>query len=172
MFMLGWPCPEMSNPDYPAIKVLNALMGGRMTGRLFVELREKMSLGYEVSSFYPSRRQESRYVIYLGLKAENLEKTKKRLTEMINDLQTTLVPQQELNDTKNYIRGVYIMDHQTANRQAWYLGWWEIMGGGYKNDDTYLASLQSVSPQDIQRIAKKYLVADNSVQIELVPSAK
>jgi predicted Zn-dependent peptidase len=46
------------------------------------------------------------------------------------------------------------------------------MGGSYKNDDTYLASLQSVSPQDIQRIAKKYLVADNSVQIELVPSAK
>ncbi len=170
MLMTGWPCPDMSAPDYPIVKVLNALMGGRMTGRLFVELREKMSLGYEVSSFYPSRRQQSRYVVYLGLKQENIERAKKRLAEMISELRTTPVPEQELSDTKNYIRGVYLMDHQTANRQAWYLGWWELMGGGYKNDDTYLDRLQSVSAQDIQRIAQKYLTDENSVQIELTPA--
>jgi predicted Zn-dependent peptidase len=171
MFMIGWPAPDMSGADYPAIKVLNSLMGGRMTGRLFIELREKMSLGYEVSSFYPSRRQQSRYVVYLGLKAENIEKAKKRLSEMINDLKTNPVPEQELNDTKSYMRGVYLMDHQTANRQAWYLGWWEILGGGYQNDDSYLATLQSVSPQDILRIANKYLTDNNSIQIEVVPTA-
>jgi zinc protease len=171
MLMRGWPCPPMADPDYPAIKVLNALMGGRMTGRLFVELREKMSLGYEVSSFYPSRRQQSRYVVYLGLKQENIVRAKKRLSEMIDDLRNNLVPEQELNDTKNYIRGVYLMDHQTANRQAWYLGWWEIMGGGYGLDETYISRLQAVSPNDIQRVARKYLAEENSVQIEMAPTA-
>lgn len=166
--MMGFPVPELNSPDFPVLKVINALLGGRMSGRLFTELREKLSLAYEVNSFYPSKREMSRFVIYMGLEKQNLALAKKRIAELISELKTVPVEQKELEETKNYIRGVFLLDHQTIGRKAWYLGWWEIMGSGYSYDDKYLSDLMAVSPKDIQDAANKYFT-DDYLQVEIVP---
>ena len=169
--MLGFPAPALGtgdNPDFMTLKVMNALLGGRMSGRLFTELREKLSLAYEVNSFYTTRRDLSRFVIYMGLEKKNLPLARKRIFELIEDLKHTPVSEKELTETKNYIRGVFLLDHQTIGRQAWYLGWWEILGAGYEFDERYLAQLMAVTPEDLQKAARKYFT-DDYVQIELVP---
>jgi predicted Zn-dependent peptidase len=167
LYMSGIPAPSMDSPDFPVLKVINALLGGRMSGRLFVELREKLSLAYEVSSFYPSRKELSRFVVYLGLEKKNLPTAKKRIKELLAELCTTAVGAKELEETKNYIRGVYFLDHQTIGRQAWYMGWWEVMGKGYDYDEKYLQKLISVTPEDIQRVAKKYFTGP-AVEVEVL----
>jgi predicted Zn-dependent peptidase len=166
--MLAYPAPSINDPDFPALKVINTVLGGRMTSRLFIELREKLSLAYEVSSYYPSKKHLSKFVIYLGLKKKNLELTKKRITEIIEDLKKNKIDEKELSDTKNYIKGVFLLEHQTINRQAWYLGWWEVSGKGYAYDQQYLSDLMKVTSEDIQKAANKYFNRD-SVEVELVP---
>ncbi|MCX5777989.1 MAG: pitrilysin family protein [Elusimicrobia bacterium] len=169
--MIGYAAPDVRNSDFCVMKMINALMGSRMSGRLFTELREKMSLGYEVNSFYPTRKTLSRFVIYLGLINENRTRAEKRINEMIAELKTTPVPDQELTDTKNYIRGVYLLDHQTIGRQAWNLGWWEVLGRGYAYDEKYLNDLMSVTPEDIRRVANRYFTGDY-FKVEVVPAEK
>ena len=158
--MIGWPAPSNAHEDFATLKVLNALLGGRMSGRLFTELREKLSLAYEVNSFYPSRRLSSRFVIYMGLDKKNIPVAEKRIMELIAGLKQTPVTDKELEETKNYIRGIYLLDHQTIGRKAWYLGFWEIMGAGYSYDDQYLEKLLSVSSKSIQSAATSYFTND------------
>ncbi|MFH1369170.1 MAG: pitrilysin family protein [Elusimicrobiota bacterium] len=167
-YMIGFPAPALGQPDYATLKVINAMLGSRMSGRLFTELREKLSLAYEVNSFYPSRKQLSRFTVYLGLQKKNLKLAETRTMEILDDLRNSPVQEEELQDTKNYIKGIFLLDHQTISRQAWYLGWWEAMGMGYDYDEKYLQSLLSVSTADIQNTAKKYF-NEKFVQIELVP---
>jgi predicted Zn-dependent peptidase len=166
--MVGYPAPALTSTDFPVLKVVNALLGGRMTGRLFTELREKQSLGYEVNSFYPSRKELSRFVIYLGLEKKNLARAKDGIAAIIKDLKEKPVEAKELQETKNYISGIYLLDHQTIGRQAWNMGFWETAGRGYAYDDQYINDLMAVTSSDIQKAARQYFT-DNSVQVEIVP---
>ncbi|MHB9155071.1 MAG: M16 family metallopeptidase [Endomicrobiales bacterium] len=170
-YLIGFPAPHLGGTDFTALKVTNALLGGRMSGRLFVELREKLSLAYEVNSFYPSRRELSRFGIYLGLERGNLGLARKRIQELLSELKEKGVDEKELSETKRYIRGVYLLDHQTIGRQAWYLGWWETMGPGYAYDDKYLDDLGKVSVADVQKAAQTYFT-DRNVQVEITPEEK
>jgi zinc protease len=65
---------------------LNTLLGGGMSSRLFLTLREELGLAYEVSSFFPTRQQTSHWVIYLGLSAEKLALAERKLLEILDDL--------------------------------------------------------------------------------------
>jgi predicted Zn-dependent peptidase len=166
--MIGYPTPSIAKDEYFTLKVLNSLMGGRMTGRLFIELREKLSLAYEVNCAYPSRKQLSKFIFYIGLENKNLKLAEKRINELLTDLKTTPIPESELQDTKNYIRGTYLLERQTIGRRAWYAGWWEMMGLGADYDKTYLDKLMAVTSDDIQKAAVKYF-NDNKVTVEVVP---
>lgn len=169
--MIGFPAPDIKNKDFPVLKVINAILGSRMSGRLFIELREKLSLAYEVSSFYPSRKQLSRFVIYIGLDIKNIDLARNKINEILTGLKNNPVSAQELEETKNYISGTYLIDRQTIARQAWYLGWWEIMGNGCNYDEKYLQDLLLVSAEDVQKAANKYFT-EQYVQIKIVPKKR
>jgi len=166
--MEGFPAPAIAKDDYYKLKVLSGLLGGRMTGRLFIELREKLSLAYEVSSYFPSKKEASKFIIYLGLDKKNIPLAQKRISEIIADVKNTPVPAQELTDTKNYLKGIYLLDRQTVGRKSWWLGWWETMGFGYRYDKEYLDKLMAVTPEDIQKAAQKCFNS-NMVTIQIVP---
>ena len=154
--MLGCPVAEGSHSDYAILKVLNTLLGGGMRGRLFRELRDKHSLAYEISSFYPTRKSTSHFVIYLGLDGTKLNQAKEKIQEQLKRLQTELVEEKELEEVKKFLRGNYLIEHSANRDQAWYLGWWELMGKGYEYDEEYPQILSQVTAEDILNIAKKY----------------
>lgn len=166
--MIGYPAPEMSSPEYTGLKLLNALLGGGMRGRLFQELREKSSLAYDVSSFYPTRKLASCFVIYLGLDQRRLNEGKEKILEQVGRLKEEPVDKKELEEVKKFIRGNYLIEHFRNRQQAWYLGWWELMGKGYQYDEKYPEELSQITPEQIQTLARKYF-AENYLTIIIQP---
>jgi len=63
---------------------------------------------------------------------------------------------ERIEAAKNYLRGDYLLDHQTNKRQAWYLGWWEILGMGWKYDRVYPEEIKKVTAYDLVKVLKKY----------------
>ncbi|GHT51395.1 peptidase M16 [Endomicrobiia bacterium] len=165
---IGFPAPNLYDKDFIAIKVANAVLGGRMTSRLFVELREKLGLAYEVNTVYPSRREESHFAIYIGLDKKNIGLTLKRIDEILNDFCVVKISKQELKDTKTYIKGLYIMDRQTVSNQSYYYGFREITGKGYKYDDEFIEDIEKVTAQDIINVANRIFLG-NSVTVVINP---
>jgi predicted Zn-dependent peptidase len=169
--MKGFPAPDLKSKDTAALKVAGAVLGGRMTSRLFTELREKLGLAYEVSAIYPSRTHESYFIIYIGLDKKNIDLTLKRIDEILKDMQGNEVDGQELKDTKTYIKGLYIMDRQTVGRKSFYYGWRETVGQGYGYDGKYLEDIDRVSAKDILEIVNK-IFTQNSLTIIVRPDEK
>ena len=72
IIMLGYLTPSVrKEADYTVLKLLNTYLGNGLSSRLFVELREKRGLAYDVSAFYPTRLDTSQFVAYMGTAPEN-----------------------------------------------------------------------------------------------------
>lgn len=152
----GWLVPAVNNTDYVPLKVLNSLLGTGMSSRLFVNLREKQGLAYVVSSFYPSRAQKSRFVLYIGTDPKNYTQVEKNFQKEIDRLKVESVSSKELQDAKDKLAGSFALAHETNANQAYYLGLFEILGVGYQYDTQYPKMIQQVTSNDLLRVAKKY----------------
>ena len=152
----AYDCPDVSSKDFTTLKLINVVLGGRMTGRLFIELREKLGLAYEVNCDYPTRIDSSYFKVYIGLDKKNIDITKKGIEKIMNDLCTIKISEKELLDTKNFIKGIYLLAHQSVERQAYYLAVREMVGLGYEYDDKYIEELFKVTSDDIIKVANKY----------------
>ncbi len=173
--MYGYISPSLSRDtlsNYLPLKLINAYLGGGMSGKLFEHLREQHSLCYETNSFYPSRYLDSHFVIYLGLDYERVSIAKNEIEKILNQIvDGRLLTEEELKEVKKKIKGRYLLDHQTNSQQAWYLGFWEIIGLGCEYDQLYLKDLEKISLEEIRDIAKKVFSSPRTV-VELVPKRK
>lgn len=155
--ILGYPAPAVASPDYPAMKLLNAIVGGGMSSRLFSELRDKRGLAYSTGAFYPSRAEDSHLVTYIITLPQNAETARQGILEILQQIKEHGVPEEELERAKSYVIGNYRIEHETAERRAWYLGWYETLGVGYQMDEQYPELIRGLTSEDIQRVAQKYL---------------
>lgn len=157
--MVGYPALPATDPDYPTVKLINALLGGGMSSPLFFAVRERAGLAYEVSSFYPSRTAGSALVIYAGTDPKKLDLAEAKIHEVLKEFLAGPPSESDVADAKNLIRGHYLMDHQTNARLAWYLGWWELLGKGHGFDTVYPNDISAVTPARIHALAQKIFSA-------------
>ena len=97
-----------------------------------------------------------------------LEEAKKRILQELEILQTTVVPDLEFQQAVNYLKGTFILDHQTNSQRAHYQGWWEIMGLPTDFDTQYPALMSSATPRDVFAVTKK-MFGNPFVTIETLP---
>lgn len=153
----GWPVPGLAqDKDSVTLKVLNAVLGNGLSSRLFVDLREKQGLAYVVTSAYPSRLDNSFFVLYIGTKLENLETVKNGFQHEIDRIKTEPVSDKELSEAKQKLIGQFALSQETNQQKAHNLGWFEAIGKGYKYNYEYPDLINSVTSDDIIKTANKY----------------
>jgi zinc protease len=155
--LAGGHAPSMTEPDYAAVKVLSAILGGGLAGRFFSELRDKQGLAYTTGVLYPSRADRGYVLAQLGTAPENAERAEAALREQLERIQREPASAEEIRVAKAYILGNLAMDRRTNARQAWYLAAYEAAGVGYEFLDRYAADVRSVTADDVQRVARRYL---------------
>lgn len=169
--MVSHPAPSSSSRSYVAMKTLNAILGGGMSARLFQSIREKHGLAYDVGSFYPTRRAGSGLYVYLGLQPNRIADAKPLIDQELDRLVNEEIPADELDQMKRYLKGTYLLDHQTNSQRAHYLGWWEALGLASNFDATYLEEIDALTPADLKAAAQSSLTRP-SVVLEAVPGGR
>ena len=155
--MLGYLGASVYSPDYAALKLLSTYLGNGLSSRLFVALREKQGLAYEVSAFYPTRIFAASFIIYMGTAPENIEKALSGLHKEVKLLSRDGLSTTSLQTSKNKILGQYALGKQTNAQIAQVYGWYEIMGLGIDFDQLFQEVILMVSIEDTIKIARKYL---------------
>jgi zinc protease len=155
--MLGYLGTSVSSPDYAPLKLLSTYLGNGLSSRLFVELREKRGLAYEVSAFYPTRLYTGSFVVYMGTAPENTTIALEGLRTEVELLSTTEVSQSALQAAKNKILGQYALGKQTNGQIAQIYGWYETLGLGIDFDREFQELITSVSVNDAMTAACRYL---------------
>jgi len=155
--VMGWPVPGItSGKDYASLKIIDSLLGSGLSSRLFVNLREKQGLAYQISSAYPSRLDTSVFMLYLGTNPVNLKTAINGFNNEINKIKCEGISAKELNEQKQEIIGHFLLSQETNQNKAHYLAWFESIGKGYKFNYNFPDLIDSVTIDDVKQTANKY----------------
>ena len=156
--ILGHVAGAVDCPDYAALKLMSTYLGNGLSSRLFVELREKQGLAYDVSAFYPTRQDASQFVAYIGTAPENVPVALSGLQAELERLKTTPLTAEELQISKSKLLGQYALGKQTNSQIAQTLGWYEVLGLGIEFDNSFQQAIAAVTTQDIQAAAQRHFI--------------
>jgi predicted Zn-dependent peptidase len=155
--LVGFLGPALGQPDYAASRVLGALLGGGMAGRLFVEVRDNLGLAYSVGVINRSWAGPTPFVAYLGTAKENIGAAEPAMLRELERIGTEGVTETELARAKAYLAGNLAMDRRTNARHAWYLAFYEVVGVGWDYPDRFVRAVEMVTAADVQAAGQRYL---------------
>jgi predicted Zn-dependent peptidase len=160
---LAWPSSSLTDSDYYAMEMLNSITGGSMNSRLFVAIREKRGLAYQVSSFTNPRLESGIYVAYIGTKPESYEESKRVLIDEITRMAKEKAHDEEIENARSYLKGMNIMEQESNAGQASKYGHFELLGLGYDFVDRFNEGIDKVDADDIVAAGRKYLLSPYSL---------
>jgi zinc protease len=156
--------------DYFALSVMNAIFGGVFNSRINLNLRERHGYTYGARSQFAFRRQAGPFVVAAPVRNEV---TRESVSEMLSELRrirTGDIEDVELDDTRNYLMGVFPATVQTASDVSGRLVDMELYGLPDDYFDRYRENIAAVGRDDVVRVANKYLDPDR-VLIVIVGNA-
>jgi predicted Zn-dependent peptidase len=146
---IGYPAPNLFSPNVMNIKILSLYLGGRMTSKLFVELREKMGLAYELGTIYPMRLERSFFGIYIGLDNKKVDIALKRIDEILKEICLKELTQYEIDNVKNYAKGIHVLNSQTVKSLSFQYGIGEFIHNDYRYYEKYIDNIMKPTSKDI-----------------------
>jgi len=173
--VVGQRVPSLGNEkDFVTLKVINSVLSGGMSSRLFIDLREKKGLAYEVGCTYPTLLNNSYFLLYIGTNPKNTELVQKEFQNEINALLTKKLSEEELCLAKQRLIGYLALIQETNSQRATQRGRYEILNKDYNFSDNYEKLIESISADDIIEVANKYfkqpLVTSIVEPIEEIPA--
>ncbi|WP_335110535.1 M16 family metallopeptidase [Nostoc sp.] len=152
-----YPLPDIKHPDVPAIDVMDAILTGGRSSRLYQGLVES-GLASSVSGGAAELIEPGWYEINAtAAQGQELGKIAQVLQESLAKLQQQPVTTEELNRAKTQLQASYILGNQDITSQASQLGYNQTVAGDYRYIEKYLAAIAKVTPDEVQQAAKTYL---------------
>ena len=155
--MLGYLGTKVNLEEYPVLKLISTYLGNGLSSRLFVELREKRGLAYDVSAFFPTRLNTAPFITYMGTAPTNTEIAIEGLSTEVARLTEEVLSESEIQGAKNKLLGQYALGKQTNGEIAQTYGWYETLGMGVEFDRTFQATIPPITPERVREVANKYL---------------
>ncbi len=152
-----YPLPDIKHPDVPAIDVMDAVLTGGRSSRLYQALVES-GLASSVGGSAVELIEPGWYEINAtAAPGQELSKIAQILQESLTKLQQQPVTPEELNRAKTQLQASYILGNQDITSQASLLGYNQTVAGDYQFIEKYLGAIAKVTPSQIQKVAKTYL---------------
>jgi len=166
---LAWHVPEITHPDVPALDLLSTILGAGRSSRLYRRVREETGLVFGISAFSYTPGDPGLLGIDAALEPENRVEAERLILEIVTELQTSGATAEELAKAKKISLGHSLGSLTTMRGQASDLGanWFTTRNLNFTRD--YLEAVQKVSLEEIQSVARKYLIEDNLTVVSLNP---
>jgi len=156
-FRIGNLGIERGNADEPSLEVVNTIFGGRFTSWLSTELRIKSGLSYNAHSAFVRRRAPGSFYISSFTRTDDTGKAVDLALEVLERLHRTGPSEEELQSSKNYIRGQYPPDFETAGQLAGAAADLEFYGLDRDTINGFTQRTDAVTLTEAKRvIAKRY----------------
>jgi len=166
-FMLGVRAYDMFHKDRYALSVLSTLLGGNMSSRLFIEVRERRGLAYSVHTFTESYHDVGSLVTQCGVEHENLNKTIEIILREYKKLTKKKVDAMELKKAKECIKGKLEMGLESSDEIATYVTNQEVLKKEIILPETIIKRIDKVTTQDVLRVAKD-IFQENKLNLAII----
>jgi predicted Zn-dependent peptidase len=141
-----------------AFALLNIILGGNMSSRLFNEIREKRSLAYEIGSSLKAYSDTGSFVIHAGIDNKKLKNVVSLMVNELNKAKKNFVTKRELETAKEYFKSGLLMTLESTMSNMLFLGEQITVAGSIQTKEDILNAVEKVTPYDIKEVAEKFLV--------------
>ncbi|MBU3957207.1 insulinase family protein [Patescibacteria group bacterium] len=160
-FCLGVPGYWYSHPDRFAIGVLSAILGGGMSSRLFIQIRERRGLAYYVKSDIDYSTDSGFLLCRAGVRLKKIEESIKVCLEEFEKFITQRVEAKELTKAKEMLKGNFILSLEDSKNVAGRYVTQLILEKKIRTPQKAMELIDKVTPEDIQRVAKDIFKSKN-----------
>ena len=154
---LGVRAHSYLHPDRYALDLLNTVLGEGMSSRLFLNIRERLGLAYDVHSFTQKHRDTGHLGVYLGV---DPKKAFEAIKAVIAEMQTLCeqdLTDEELVRAKEFTKGRLRLDLETTNGVAFWLTYQELLLGEIRSIEDELKLVDAITAADVRRVASSVL---------------
>jgi predicted Zn-dependent peptidase len=152
---LGAAAYAQDHPDRYACYLLNTVLGGSMSSRLFQNVREKRGLVYTIASGVTSYSDTGLVTVYAGTRPESAREVLRLTLEEIRRLRDERLSDEELRRAKDHVKGGLVLSLESSGARMNHLARQELSFGRQIPLAEILASVEAVSADDVRRVASK-----------------
>jgi predicted Zn-dependent peptidase len=151
------PGVSRDHPDRWALDVLGAILGDGMGSRLFLDLRERRSLVYDVSTFSASYADVGSFGVHAGFAPDDAERVVTAILDQLDRVCSEPVSDAELRRARAYTRGRLELRMEDSGAVAGWIGSGEALLPRILTVDEVIERLDAVSADDIRDVAQRYV---------------
>jgi predicted Zn-dependent peptidase len=151
------PGVPRDDPDRWALDLLGAILGDGMGSRLFLDLRERRSLVYDVSTFSAMYGDAGTFGIHAGFDPEDATRVVRAIVEQLDRISSEPVAASELDRARAYTRGRLELRMEDSGAVAGWIGTGEALLPRIMTVEEVVEHLEAVTRDDLLRVAQRYL---------------
>lgn len=173
VIVASYHAPNLTNADSYALDVMEVILAGGKSAQLYRHLVYEKELALSAGAFYSRVAIDpDLFTLYCTVApGKTVEEMEGALFAEVEELKTELVSPRQLQKAKNQIEASFMFSQDSIFSLAREIASYEIVGG-WRSVNTYLPGIRAVTREDIQRVAQKYLIAENRTVGILIPGQK
>jgi predicted Zn-dependent peptidase len=148
--------PDQDPEQYPLV-VLNTLLGGGMSSRLFQSVREEAGLAYSVYSLHDFYRDAGLFSIQMGVSPDRGREALKRVRHELELLLDQGPTEDEVEAARSQLRGSIMMEHESVSARMVHMAHEEIYRGAYTSPEEQVEKILAVTREQVVAAARRYL---------------
>lgn len=160
---------SVSSDDRFALSVLDGILGGGMSSRLFQEIREKKGLAYSVYSYHSLFVETGSVVVYAGTRPANAPEVIRVIRRELGKIAAKPVAKAELARTKEHIKGQLVLGLESTRNRMTRLGKARATGGEVLDIDELVARIDAVTAEDVRELARGLFAPQRQVLAVIGP---
>jgi predicted Zn-dependent peptidase len=169
---LGLPARDFNDPSRVPLLLLNSLLGGGMSSRLFQRVRENLGYAYNVFSYLDYFQDTGIFGIYLGADKKNAKRAISAVMGEMDRICNEKLSADDLSRIKEQLKGNLMLGLENTSNRMNRLAKHEFLTGRYISLDETVASINAVKADDITDIAREIFVKDRFSAVTMGPVDK
>ncbi|MBI3337641.1 MAG: insulinase family protein [Candidatus Staskawiczbacteria bacterium] len=160
-FCLGVRAYDIFHPRKNALSLLSVILGGNMSSRLFIKVRERQGLAYYIHTSVDATSDTGYLVTQAGIDHKNLKKSVELIIKEYKDLKNKKITARELQKAKDYLKGMSTLSLETSNSQASFYASQELLEKKILTLEEKFKEIDKVSINDIKKVAEDIFLSKN-----------
>ncbi len=166
--VLAFPGTRLDHIDRFPLAILSTVLSGQ-AGRLFLQLRDKQSLAYTVSSMGAEGIDAGHFAFYIGTSPDKVPEALAGLYSEIDKVLQAPITAEELDRAKQLLAGGHAIGLQRSGARSATIGFNELYGLPRDAYSTWVDQMRAVTTQDVRAAAQRYLTVGKHVEAILAP---
>lgn len=151
---ISLPGFQVGHENTYSLILLNNVLGGSMSSRLFQEIREERGLAYSVYSYHSSYKETGSFTIYSGTAPEHVGQVFDIVTNILHDVTVNGITDKELNKGKEQLKGSLMLSLESTSSRMSRLGKNELLLSRHLSLDEIIAKIDRVSHESVLAVAQ------------------